>query len=113
MPDIARFFALSALFVLAGAAFAPAYESAALAIVDSDFAPATMAIHAGDALAWRNKDIVDHTITARNGAFDVRAPVGSSGRLPLDEPGTYRFYCRFHPNMAGTIIVTRRSPAAR
>jgi plastocyanin len=91
---------------MAGASCALAGGGAKLAIVDSEFAPAAVTVRAGETAAWANGDFVDHTITARNGAFDVTAPAGKSGRLRLTKPGTVNYYCRYHPDMAGTITVT-------
>jgi plastocyanin len=109
MPKCAPKFAagvrFSAIFLLAGAVSALAGEAARITIADTDFAPATVAVHIGDTVAWANKDIVDHTLTARNGAFDVVAAVGKSGRLRLTKSGTVNYYCRFHPNMVGAINV--------
>ncbi len=109
MPKCAPKFAagvrFSAIFLLAGAASALAGEAAKITIADTDFAPATVAVHIGDTVAWANKDIVDHTLTAKNGAFNVVAPVGKSGEFRLSKPGTITYYCRFHPNMVGTINV--------
>lgn len=91
MPKHLRRAAVSALSAMAGAAFALAGEDAKIAIVDSEFSPAAVAIRAGGTVGWANGDIVDHTITARNGAFDVTAPAGKSGRLRLTKAGTFRY----------------------
>lgn len=105
MPKCAQGARFSAIFLLAGAVSALAGEAARITIADTDFAPATIAVHIGDTVAWANKDIVDHTLTAKNGAFDVVAPVGKSGGFRLSKPGAITYYCRFHPNMVGTINV--------
>jgi plastocyanin len=107
MPKLSRRVACSALFAAAGAACALAGEAAKIAIVDSEFSPAAVTIRAGGTLAWANGDIVDHTITAKDGAFDVIAPAGKAGRIEIAKPGTVRYSCRYHPNMAGTIKVTQ------
>jgi plastocyanin len=56
---------------------------------------------------WINKDIVDHTATARNKAWDVKIPTGKTGRLTLEKAGTFEYYCTLHPNMVGKLIVRR------
>jgi len=105
MPKFAQGVGFSAIFLLAGAASALAGEGARITIADTDFAPATVTVHVGDTVAWANKDIVDHTITAKDDGFDIVAPVGKSGGFRLSKPGTITYYCRFHPNMVGTINV--------
>jgi plastocyanin len=106
MRNFARAAGFSALVPLAGAVAALAGETARIVINDLEFAPSALTLRVGDVIAWTNRDIVDHTITAKNGAFDVVTPVGKTGRLRLGKAGTFSYYCRFHPNMTGTIIVT-------
>jgi len=72
-----------------------------LAFVD---VPATARV--GDVIEWRNKDFVAHTVTARDGSFDVTIAPGKTGRTVLRKPGKTPFYCRFHPTMTGAIDVT-------
>jgi plastocyanin len=52
-----------------------------------------------------NKDILDHTGTARNGAWDVAVEPGKTGKVQLKGAGTIEYYCRLHPNMVGKITV--------
>lgn len=60
----------------------------------------------GDTVEWTNKDIFAHTATARNGDFDVTLPPKKTGTLVLKKAGTVDYYCRFHPNMKATLVVT-------
>ena len=70
------------------------------------FAPADIAIHAGDSVTFVNLDLVPHTATARDKSFDT-------GTLREDErksiafstPGEFPYVCRFHPHMKGVIRV--------
>lgn len=72
----------------------------------SRFEPASLTVTRGDTVVWINKDIIPHTATAPNGAFD-------SGGLPLGQSWTYRpkqvgefaYVCAFHPTMMATLIV--------
>ncbi len=68
------------------------------------FSPAKITAKIGDTVVWRNKDIVAHTATARGG-FDVMIEPGKSASLVLTKIGSVEYYCRFHPNMLGRIIV--------
>jgi len=61
-----------------------------------------------------NLDSIDHTVTsvATDGdgdpLFDVIVPPGATISVPaakLLAAGTYDFYCRFHPNMQGKLVV--------
>jgi len=61
----------------------------------------------GDRIVWSNKDVMDHTATL-DGAFDIRIPAGGTGMLLVTKAGQIRYYCRYHPNMVGTIEVDAR-----
>ena len=52
-----------------------------------------------------NEDGFSHTVTDRDGAFDVELAGGNSLTFTIDEPGTYSIYCTIHPDMAGTLVV--------
>ena len=92
------------------------WGSAALAasvrMVDDDFNPASIRVSAGDTITFTNAGDRPHTATADGGAFDTGAvDPGGSASVRIGEPGTYRFYCRFHggpggEGMSGTITVT-------
>ena len=70
------------------------------------FANVTETLTIGDTIEWVNKDIVDHTATAKNKAWDVLIPAGKKVRLVLKKAGTIDFYCRYHPNMTGTLVIS-------
>lgn len=106
-----RSFALRAGFstvvAMAGALSAPAGERARIVINDLDFAPSTVRVHVGDTVEWINKDIVEHTATARNGAFDVSTPKGRLASTRMNAVGRMEYFCRLHPNMVGVINVVK------
>jgi len=60
----------------------------------------------GDTIVWTNKDMVPHTVTDTNGAFDSGelAP-GKSWSLVAKKPGAYRYLCSLHPNMQAALTV--------
>lgn len=62
-------------------------------------------VRAGDTVTWTNRDIVRHTATARNGAFDLDLPPGASASAVMGRSGVVAYYCRFHPAMRGEISV--------
>jgi plastocyanin len=71
------------------------------------FNPGTIEISAGTTVTWTNNDSAPHTVTAEGGAFQSgRLNQGDTFSFTFDEPGTYTYYCEFHPNMSGTVIVT-------
>ena len=74
-------------------------------IHDMSFGASPVTVHAGDVIEWTNNDFVAHTVTARDGAFDVTIQPGKTERTTLAKSGKVTFFCRFHPTMTGTIDV--------
>jgi len=71
------------------------------------YAPEQVSAHVGDTIEWTNDDIVAHTATARNGAWDVMLQPKGKGSVTLKSPGTIEYYCRLHPNMVASITVSQ------
>jgi plastocyanin len=69
------------------------------------YLPAEVTAHVGDTIEWVNSDFVAHTATARNGSWDVLIPVNAKKTVVLKTEGTVDYYCKFHPNMTGRILV--------
>ena len=67
-----------------------------------------MTVKAGTKVIVRNADAVTHTVTADDGtSFDVTVNGNGSATFTApSKPGTYKFHCRIHPQMHGTLIVT-------
>ena len=84
---------------------APAGTSVRMA--GSRFEPATLAVAAGATVRWFNDDALPHTVTAADDSWDSgNLPPGDSFERRFDSPGTYAYFCSYHPGMAGTIVVT-------
>ena len=79
-------------------------ESVQVTISNLQYSPAEIKAKMGDTVVWVNKDFVAHTATVAGG-WDVNIESDKSARLVLKKPGTFDYYCRFHPNMTGKIIV--------
>jgi plastocyanin len=77
-----------------------------LTIQNFVFRPAALQVASGDTIVVKNTDIVPHTATARDGAFDSKSMnAAAEWRWVADTVGTHPYYCVFHPNMQGTIEV--------
>ena len=59
----------------------------------------------GDTIVWDNKDVVAHTATAFDKSWDVTIAPGKTGRIAVKKPGNFDYFCRFHPNLKGRIVV--------
>ena len=70
------------------------------------FDPATVTVAAGDTVEWSNADLVPHTATARDAAWDSKSIAASGAwHMIASTPGTHDYYCVFHPGMKATIVV--------
>lgn len=83
-------------------------EPVGLDIAGFAYCPANVTVAAGAEVVWTNSDLAPHTVT-----YDGPEGLVDSGTLAqgqtwstrFGQPGTYRYYCRFHPGMTGTIFV--------
>lgn len=100
---------IAAAIFLAAAIFAPLNaaraETIRVEVKGLAFLPAQVTAHVGDTIEWKNADFVAHTATGKNHEFDVMLPANKSGSFVLQKPGSVAYFCRFHPNMTGTITV--------
>lgn len=70
------------------------------------FAPAEVNARVGDTVEWVNKDPLAHTATATNGDWNVVTAPKQSGRVVLKKAGVVDYFCKYHPNMKGRVVVT-------
>jgi plastocyanin len=55
---------------------------------------------------WTNHDIAPHTATDEEGDWDTGTLSRSqSATLTFKTPGTYSYFCAFHPQMTATLTV--------
>ncbi len=89
----------------AGAA-ARAPVTHAVAIRQVTFTPATVASAPGDTIVWSNRDLVPHTVTARDGRFDSRnLPPDSTWRWVVSGPDSAAYSCTYHTTMHGVVRI--------
>jgi plastocyanin len=72
-------------------------------IAEMQFAPQATEAAVGDVIEWANEDFVDHTATSKDGAFDVVVPAGKEAQTRIGRAGAIAYFCRFHPQMTGSI----------
>ena len=70
------------------------------------FGPDVVTVDPGASVTWTNVDRTTHTVT-QNGELldspDLRT--GDTHEVTFEEPGTYEYFCKFHPAMRATITV--------
>lgn len=75
------------------------------------FMPAEVTVPVGTEITWRNTDSAPHTATSGTSpspdtVFDTGTiEGGQSGSVTVQEPGTFAYFCEFHPFMKGTVTV--------
>lgn len=82
-----------------------ASETVTVRITDLAFVPAVITVRAGDVVQWVNQDIIEHTATAKGGEFDVAVPLNATAHAAMSKEGRFDYFCQFHPNMTGEIVV--------
>ena len=91
----------------AAAAGEGAAQEVAVGIVDFAYDPNLVEIPVGGTITWTNQAPTPHTATARDrdllqsGTLDQ----GESYSETFDEAGTFDYFCEFHANMKGTVVV--------
>jgi len=106
MGRATRAAALLAAALLSAACTGRRPQSHTVTIRNFTNAPATLTVAAGDTVVWTNDDIVPHTATARDSAWDSKEiAAGSTWRMVVRTPGRHAYYCVYHPNMQGVIEV--------
>jgi plastocyanin len=93
--------------LLAQEAAAPRAEVVQIVIDKVAFTPLKRPLKVGDVVEFVNNDVVDHTATEKNKAWDVVIRVGRKARVEMKTAGAIDYYCRYHPNMTGRISVQR------
>ena len=82
-------------------------EEAPVDIRDFAFSPNPIEVAVGGTITWTNQDGVPHTTTAelrevmQSGAISP----GTSFSQTFDTAGEFPYFCEFHPNMQGSIVV--------
>src|SRR5262245_55744686 len=85
---------------------APPSAGTSVSAKDDSFDPATLNVQVGTTVRWTNNGKHPHTITSNDGKWDSGdlAP-GASYTVTFMTAGTYRYHCKHHKGMEGTIVV--------
>jgi plastocyanin len=67
----------------------------------------TIEIKTGATVEWVNDDLTPHTVTSDSGGElnSGSIDVGATWRHRFSQPGTFAYFCTFHREMKGTVIV--------
>jgi plastocyanin len=86
---------------------APAAAEVPVDIRDFAYSPNPVEIAVGDTVTWTNQDEVPHTATGEDRDVLQSGTIspGASFSQVFPEAGEFGYFCEFHPNMTGTIVV--------
>jgi plastocyanin len=62
-------------------------------------------LRVGDRITWVNKDMFQHTATAKDKSFDLDLKPGASGTVVVRKAGAISVICRYHPGMRAMLKV--------
>lgn len=78
----------------------------AVEIAEFTFSPDPVEVAVGTTVTWTNQDSEPHTATGDGGSFTTETiNPGESDSVTFDTAGEFPYFCEFHPNMAGTVVV--------
>lgn len=73
------------------------------------FSPANITIKKGTLVTWTNNDSTTHTVTKDNpdtGPDSSNLAHGDVYRFTYNQVGTFKYHCKFHADMTGSVTVT-------
>jgi len=89
----------------------PQQAATSVSAKDDVFDPATVNIKPGTTIRFVNNGKHAHTVTSDDGKFDSGdIPPGGVFQATFMSPGTYRYHCKHHKDMKGTIVVGEPGP---
>ena len=76
-------------------------------VTTGKYEPHTINVHVGQPVTFVNNSDAIHTATANNASFNSGdiATAGGSWTFRPSKPGTYKYYCIYHPLMHGVLVV--------
>ena len=71
------------------------------------YTPPAIIVAAGQRVTWTNNDPVAHTVVPRdrNAFRPGTLQAGETLSRTFDKPGVYEYFCEFHANMRGVVVV--------
>jgi plastocyanin len=97
---------LAAAVVASGVLSAGAAEYTII-IDKMKFGPVPETLHPGDTIVWQNDDMFRHSATAKDKSFDFDLPSKSSVAMVVGQAGSVPFFCKYHPGMMGTLVISQ------
>lgn len=88
---------LTAVGVAPGGETAAEAQSAGITIEQFQYKPDQFAAKVGQPITITNNDDVEHTVTAKDGAFDATVPPKGTAQVTVPKAGSFPYTCTLHP----------------
>jgi len=85
-------------------------ETVSVSMKNVAFVPTSITAKVGQTVVWTNDDTPPHNVVYSGGPkFTSSSTINPGGtfKLKLTQAGTIHYVCTIHPNMTGTITVTK------
>ena len=70
--------------------------------------PASLTVHVGDTVVWKNDDDKDHTVVADDKSFKSdNISSGDEFTFTFKKAGTFKYGCKYHPREKATVTVEK------
>lgn len=92
----------------AGMSFENTANSAEVKIDNFSFVPKSLTVKPGETVRWTNRDDIPHVVVSTEKKFS--SPVLDTDQafsFTFKDPGSYPYFCKIHPTMTGTIVVSK------
>jgi plastocyanin len=80
-----------------GEAKAQAQQGSAITIDQFQYNPAQLDAKVGQPITITNNDDFPHTVTAKDGSFDVQVPAKGNAQVTVPAAGDHPYTCTLHP----------------
>jgi plastocyanin len=76
-----------------------------LALTELCFSPTVLRVDPGSEVRIVNKDTIAHPLSRPGGQWFWDGLAGDATAVPMNEAGTYPFFCYAHPGMVAVVVV--------
>jgi plastocyanin len=85
---------------------AGAQANSAISIKDFMYNPAEITAKAGQPIEISNNDGFVHSVTAKDGAFNIDVPPNGKATLMVPKAGSFPYSCTYHPGQHNPASIT-------
>jgi plastocyanin len=97
LTNLTLAFGALALLSTAAAPVQAQQAGATVSIMDFMYSPADVAVKVGQPVTIANEDDFPHTVTAKDGTFDLDVPANAKVTLSVSKAGAFPYTCTYHP----------------